>query len=78
MVVKAEKPVNATVVGDAMIGKSAMVKAFVDQTKPDSSYVATTIETHEGMYLLNLLNTRLRNFEIWNDFRFEFLVIENI
>lgn len=51
MVVKAEKPVNCSVVGDAMIGKTAMVQAFLDGTKPDSSYVATTIENHEGMYL---------------------------
>ena len=49
--VKVEKPVNCSVVGDAMIGKSDMVKAFLDKTKPDSAYVATTIETHEGMHL---------------------------
>ena len=50
MVVKVEKPVNCSVVGDAMIGKSDMVKAFLDRTKPDAAYVATTIETYEGMY----------------------------
>ena len=55
MVVKAEKPINCTVVGDAMVGKSAMVKAFVDNTKPESSYVATTVEHHEGMYLIYLI-----------------------
>lgn len=48
MVVKAEKPVNCSVVGDAMVGKSAMIKAFLDHKEPESSYVATTIETHEG------------------------------
>ena len=55
MVVKAEKPINCTVVGDAMVGKSAMVKAFVDNTKPESSYVATTVEHHEGMYFIYLI-----------------------
>lgn len=76
MVVKAEKPVNCTVVGDAMIGKSAMIKAFVDHTKPESSYVATTIETHEGMYLFSLLIIRdftILKFVIF--FGLEFLVI---
>ena len=54
MVVKVEKPVNCSVVGDAMIGKSAMVKAFLDKTKPESAYVATTVETHEGRHLFYL------------------------
>ena len=64
MVVKAEKPVNCTVVGDAMIGKSAMVKAFLYQTKPESSYVATTIEHYEGMYLFHFNLSRVPISEI--------------
>ena len=50
MVVKAEKPVNCTIIGDAMIGKSTLVKAFMDNDRPDTSYVATILETYEGMY----------------------------
>lgn len=49
MVGKAEKPVNCTLVGDAMIGKSTLVKAFMDQDQPDNTYVATILETYEGM-----------------------------
>ena len=57
MVVKEDKPVNCTIVGDAMIGKSTLVKAFMNDNKPDTAYVATILETFEGRldFLLNFL-----------------------
>ena len=72
MVVKVEKPVNCSVVGDAMIGKSDMVKAFLDRTKPDSAYVATTIETYEGRHLFYLF-TYLFFFRVIN---FKFILVK--
>ena len=48
MVVKEDKPINCTIVGDAMIGKSTLVKAFMNDNKPDTAYVATILETFEG------------------------------
>ena len=54
MVVKEDKPVNCTIVGDAMIGKSTLVKAFMNDNKPDTAYVATILETFEGRLDLSL------------------------
>ncbi|WAR22830.1 RHOJ-like protein [Mya arenaria] len=48
MVLKEEKPVLVTLIGDAMIGKSTLVQAFMSQHLPQTSYVATVIDTYEG------------------------------
>lgn len=48
MVLKVEKPVHCTLVGDAMIGKSTLVQAFMEKHLPQTPYVATVLETYEG------------------------------
>lgn len=48
MVIKLEKPVHCTLVGDAMIGKSTLVQAFMQQHVPQTPYVATVLDTYEG------------------------------
>ncbi|KAH3849034.1 uncharacterized protein LOC127873649 [Dreissena polymorpha] len=48
MVLKIEKPVHCTLIGDAMIGKSTLVQAFMSQHLPKTPYVATVLETYEG------------------------------
>ena len=50
MVVKVDKVINCTVIGDAMTGKSTLVKTFIDTIIPDDNYAATILETYEGMY----------------------------
>ncbi|KAL4236363.1 GTPase cdc42 [Mactra antiquata] len=48
MVIKVEKPVHCTLVGDAMIGKSTLVQSFMQKHIPQTPYVATVLETYEG------------------------------
>lgn len=50
MVVKVEKPVHCTLDGDAMIGKSTLIQAFMEQHVPQTPYVATVLETYEGNF----------------------------
>lgn len=51
MVVKVEKPVNCMLIGDAMIGKTTLVKAFMEKHLPQTPYVATVLDTYEGKFL---------------------------
>lgn len=44
-----EKPVHCTLIGDAMIGKSTLIQAFMNHRLPQTAYVATVLETYEGM-----------------------------
>jgi len=50
MVVTEEKPVHGMLIGDAMIGKSTLIQAFMKQSLPQTAYVATVLEIYKGLF----------------------------